>query len=255
MSYSKLHSSLVNSSLWAQPDSVRILFVTMLAICDKHGYVFGSKQGIGRIANIEIGDIDYAFSTLMLPDDDSSDLLRNPENQGKRIERIDGGWRLLNFEYYTQLRNADDRREQNRVSQAKFRESKKLTPVIKRHQPSPNVIAREPSKPISDVDVDADKNISEEKGEAGDLKARPRSQAEVEAFCLSISLPISDGTYFWNTQEAGGWTRNGKRIKDWKASIRAWKAGKYMPSQKAKSRADSLGTYVPLDPSEVYKDE
>src|SRR5256885_10281371 len=104
MSYSKLHSSLVNSSLWTETDEVRILFITLLAMCDRHGEVQGSRVGIERIANIiPDPDGDSPWEILMSPDSGSSDLMRNPDNEGRRIEEIPGGFKLLNFEYYRGL--------------------------------------------------------------------------------------------------------------------------------------------------------
>lgn len=127
MSYSKLHSSIVNSSLWTQADSVRVLFVTLLAIADREGYIYGSKIGLSRIANIKADDIDFSFSTLLLPDPDSCDLIRSPENEGKRLEEISGGFRLLNYEYYRGLRDDDERREQNKQAQKRFRDKQSAT--------------------------------------------------------------------------------------------------------------------------------
>ena len=124
MAYSKLHASIVNSSLWTEPDAVRLLFVTLLALADKDGMVYGSKNGISRLANIDPDESDSAWVALMSPDPDSSDTTRAPEHEGRRIEAIGGGFRLLNFQYYRDLRSDDDRREQNREAQARFRAKK-----------------------------------------------------------------------------------------------------------------------------------
>lgn len=121
MSYSKLHSSLVNSSLWTEPDAVRLLFITLLAMCDRDGVVYGSRLGLSRIAHISVDEIEEAWETLLDADPESSDRMRAPENEGRRIEEVSGGFRLLNFEYYRGLRNDDERREQNREAQARFK--------------------------------------------------------------------------------------------------------------------------------------
>lgn len=121
MAYSKLHSSIVNSSLWTAPDSARLLFVTLLAMCDRDGMVYGSKSGFSRLANIDPNEADDAWEILMSPDPESSDRMRSPDHEGRRVEEVPGGFCLLNFAYYRGLRNDDDRREQNRVAQAKFK--------------------------------------------------------------------------------------------------------------------------------------
>ena len=66
-------------------------------------------------------------------------------------------------------------------------------------------------------------------------KAKPRNQKEVEDFCKEIGLPKLDGEYFYFKWQAG----NGKTPKDWKATIRSWKAGGYCPSQKNSNQQQS----------------
>lgn len=65
------------------------------------------------------------------------------------------------------------------------------------------------------------------------------SQSEMEAFAIEIELPASDGEYFFHKMQSTDWKVGGKPIKDWKATIRAWKAGGYLPSQKQQPRNGS----------------
>ena len=125
MAYSKLHSSVVNSSLWCAPDPVRLLFITFLAICDADGCVYGSRGGIARQANIKYPQHPDPFDALMSPDMDSSDLKLHPENEGRRIIEIEGGFQIINYAFYRALRNSDDRKVQNREAQKRFRERHK----------------------------------------------------------------------------------------------------------------------------------
>lgn len=190
MSYSKLHSSLVNSSLWTENDEVRILFITLLAMCDRHGEVQGSRIGIERIANI-LPDPDGTnpWEVLMSPDKDSSDLMRNPENEGRRIEEIPGGFKLLNFEYYRGLRNEDDRREQNRVAQAKLRSRKsdKSAPVS---QALANISQRKPS-PSASASVSDSESGSEEKKEG--IKEKMNGLVDSEWIARLVNDPTYKG--------------------------------------------------------------
>lgn len=144
MAYSKLHASLVNSSLWCESDDVRLLFITMLALADRDGYVYGSRVGIVRQANITVTEKD-PFDHLMAPDPGSSDLLRNPENEGRRIEEIEGGFRIINYPYYRGLRNDDDRKIQNREAQRRHRKklsgSQPASATVSHGQPSPSASA------------------------------------------------------------------------------------------------------------------
>lgn len=62
--------------------------------------------------------------------------------------------------------------------------------------------------------------------------AKASNEKEVIEFCKSLKLPSSDGSYLWNKWEGNGWENGGKKIKDWKATIRSWKSADYLPSQK-----------------------
>jgi hypothetical protein len=55
---------------------------------------------------------------------------------------------------------------------------------------------------------------------------------EVVEFTRSIQLPDTDAHATFYKWEGNAWTNNGKPIKDWKATIRSWKAGGFLPSQK-----------------------
>jgi len=55
---------------------------------------------------------------------------------------------------------------------------------------------------------------------------------EVCLFCDELKLPPSDAEYFFNHWESNGWMNAGKPMKDWKGTIRAWKAAGHLPSQK-----------------------
>src|SRR5580765_4804640 len=156
MAYSKLYSSIVHSSLWTEPDHIRILFITLLAIADWEGYVYGSRNGLIRLANLDPDDCAQTdpFQALLDPDKDSSDLLRNPENEGRRIEAVPGGFKILNFLYYRGLRHDDDRREQNREAQQRFR-SKRASAKVSQHKPASAEVIQ--GKPISEAEAEAER--------------------------------------------------------------------------------------------------
>ena len=87
-------------------------------------------------------------------------------------------------------------------------------------------------------------------------KARPSSCQEVEDFCLTLSLPHSDGEAMWLKWQAKGYGK----IKDWKATIRQWKAFGYLPSQKQSRNGHKTSklpapTYPKLPPSREVSDE
>ncbi len=226
MMYSKLFSSLVHSSLWSEPDHIRLLFITLLALADRDGIIYGSRSGLERASMIDLDAAEECdpWIRLMGPDDDSSDLMRNPENEGRRIEEIPGGFRIINYTYYRSLRDAEDRKAQNREAQQRHREkvspSKPLSATVSRRKPAQSLS-------LSDS-LSACKN-----------KRRPKDLSEAVQYAKTKGISESDAEAFFDSQEAGGWTRNGEALKDWQASLRSWKANRWLPSQKQFSNGSS----------------
>jgi hypothetical protein len=82
----------------------------MLAMADRHGRVWASIPGLANRARIPVEDCRQAIYTFLSPDLDS----RTPDNEGRRIEAIDGGWRLLNHEKYRSIRDEETTKEAKR---------------------------------------------------------------------------------------------------------------------------------------------
>lgn len=82
-------------------------------------------------------------------------------------------------------------------------------------------------------DKDKDKDTKEEECEEKPIpKARASSAKEVSDFCLTVGLTANDGEWFFAGREGKGWKNKGDPIKDWKQTVRAWKAAGHFPSQK-----------------------
>lgn len=94
--YNKLFGTIVTSTVWQEPNSTRIVWITLLALADKHGEVQGSIPGLANVANVTIQEFEAALVTLQSPDRYS----RTKEHEGRRLEAVDGGWRLLNHAKY-----------------------------------------------------------------------------------------------------------------------------------------------------------
>ena len=96
MGFTKLDEGIVHSSIWSESYPTRLLWVTMLAMCDSKGFVASSRSGLIRAANITEGEFDISVAILEAPDEDS----RSPEFDGRRVEKRDGGWQVLNYQKY-----------------------------------------------------------------------------------------------------------------------------------------------------------
>lgn len=75
-------------------------------------------------------------------------------------------------------------------------------------------------------------------GKEEDKNKTRGTRLELEQFCRDNGLYPRDVEYLWNRWEGNGWQNANKPIKDWKATIRAWKAQQYLPSQKQQLASD-----------------
>lgn len=103
MTFAKLFSSITESTIWVAPDAHRICWITMLAMADRLGRVWGSVPGLANRARISVDDCRSALTSFLSPDPDS----RTKDNEGRRIEEIDGGWRLLNHAKFRAIRDEE----------------------------------------------------------------------------------------------------------------------------------------------------
>jgi hypothetical protein len=122
MSYTKLSSSILTSTLWMEDDATRIVWVTMLAMKDRHGEVMGSVPGLANIARVPVAACRAAIQKFLSPDPDS----RTSDYDGRRIEVIRGGWAVLNHAAYRDLDSDHDRKQRDAIRQQRCRAKKPL---------------------------------------------------------------------------------------------------------------------------------
>ena len=118
--FTKLFSSIIFSTVWQQPKDTKILWVTMLALADADGVVEASVPGLAVAAGITIDECRSSIVALESPDPDS----KNPDNEGRRIEKCEGGWLLLNYRYYRDKMTAEHRRAKTAERVRKHRDRK-----------------------------------------------------------------------------------------------------------------------------------
>lgn len=118
MSYTKLFNSIITSTIWTEDDKTRILWITMLALADKNGEVQASIPGLARVAGMSVADCEAAINKFLGPDPYS----RTPDDEGRRIEAIPGGFALLNHGKYREMASRDESIEANAERQRRYRE-------------------------------------------------------------------------------------------------------------------------------------
>lgn len=213
--YVKLFASLYQGTLRGKPDEI-LVFTNMLAHADLNGIVDMHWQAIADETGLPRDRVEAAILTLEMPDPES----RSPEMDGSRIVKMDGhrawGWAIVNYVKYRAIRSEDDRREQNRIAQEKWR-CKHYSNQSKQSKP-----------PSAHTEAEADTEATKER----EVDKPPRSLRkvnsfekptlmEIRAYCESIKASINPVT-FYNHYETVGWKVGKNMMKDWKAAIRGW---------------------------------
>ena len=100
-SWCPITDDLPDSSVWDEPYPVRVLWISMLALKNSQFVVLAdSAYKLARRANMKEQEVIDALNVLSSPD------IRRGEDQkfeGRRIEKVEGGWLILNGEKYRDL--------------------------------------------------------------------------------------------------------------------------------------------------------
>jgi len=116
--YNKLFTKILDSSIWLEDDSTRLIWLTFLAVMDQDGFAqFASVANLAYRARVPLVAAQQAVAKLEGPDPDSSD----PDHEGRRVERIAGGWMVLNAGKYRDLVTREIARERTRERVRKHR--------------------------------------------------------------------------------------------------------------------------------------
>ncbi len=157
--YAKLSSSIVFSTVWREPDTTRIVWITMLALADADGYVGASLPGLADAARVTLEACETALASFQAPDPYS----RTKTNEGRRIAEVDGGWKLLNYDLYRAGRDVESRRVQNRIAKRRQRGRARAADAL------------------TDADRAADALTDADKTRSQPMSAQAEAEAEAEA--------------------------------------------------------------------------
>jgi hypothetical protein len=132
MSFAKLDSGIVDSTLWMQPHDTLRVWIAMLAKADQAGIVRASVPSMAHLCMIDLERMREILAVLEAPDQDS----RTEAEEGRRLRKIEGGWEIVNYLKYRNHRDESVRREQQRQWDREHRGSR---PNAKARKPSPDV--------------------------------------------------------------------------------------------------------------------
>jgi hypothetical protein len=208
--YTKLFSSIVNSTIWREENHVRLVWITMLALADKNGLVEASIPGLADAARVTIKECENALDKLMSPDEYS----RSQENEGKRIAKEDGGWLLLNYVRYRGKLTQEKIREQNRIRQQRFRDKKRNVTVTHNGDVTP-INAQSESESESQSKA-SKKKTTKKKAVQLPQEWKPSNGHHELARKLGVNIE-------WEADQMRDWAiSKGESKKDWDAAFRNW---------------------------------
>ena len=181
--YAKVFTSLWNGSLRGERDA-QLVFIYLLCHANELGVVeiirdkIVDDTGVGRDGD-DSGAIHRAIELLEAADPHS----RSKDDNGRRIIPIDParnwGWKIVNYEFYRQIRNELERREQNRLAQqrwyAKYKQQQVSADLSK-----PKQVPASLSKP--------------NQSSATSAKAEEEAEVEVESFTAQAVQDSPRGT-------------------------------------------------------------
>jgi len=198
--YTKLFGSIVLSTIWREPNHIRIVWITMLALADKRGIVEGSVPGLADLCRVSVDECREGLEKLKAPDPDS----RTKAEQGRRILEIEGGWQLVNHAKYRAKLNQDERREYLRVKKQESRVNKR------RGLSTPS------TQPEAAPEAEASTTTTHHDGRPGSL------QAVLDRAAIT-GCPSAEAERFWHHYESSGWVdKNGNPVVNWQSKLAIW---------------------------------
>ncbi len=193
--YTKLFGSILHSTVWHTPGYVRLVWITMLAMCDRDGLVEASVPGLAIAARVERSECEEALRIFLAPDPDS----RTKDHEGRRIEEVDGGWLILNAASYRERQSKEEQNEKSRIrmERKRLRDAAKtkilarideatasdVTPVVTQSDAQSRLVtdgnasSREVRQAEAEADAKADANLSSL--EEREIRASERETAAV----------------------------------------------------------------------------
>jgi hypothetical protein len=176
--YNKLFSKILDSSTWLESHATRIVWFTFLAAMDQDGMCeFASPLNVAHRARVTPEEAEAALAILEAPDKYSSDT----DREGRRIERVAGGWIVLNARKYRAITTAADRREKTRERVRKHRARAHGEGDAPASDPSPAVdcnaesVTRNAPVTTSEAETTSEANEKKKAGAARGKSEKPPS--------------------------------------------------------------------------------
>ena len=135
MGWTPVFEQIVDSSVWREGDNVLRVFLTMLAKKRSDHVVYGSAFNIGSWAfpGRPTAEVDALEALRVLSSPDTR-RVEPQEFDGRRIQKVEGGWLVLNGAKYEQLMRDESRRIYKARKQREYRDKEES---LKKSRPLP----------------------------------------------------------------------------------------------------------------------
>jgi len=182
--FTKLVPEIIQSSIWNESSDIRIVWIAMLATKDQDGYVRGDAQTIARMANVPLESAITALDKFQQPDSNS----HTATDEGRRIEKADGGYMVINHDLYREIGMSESNREYWREKQRIHREKKQN--VNDKSKTSQRLVTDSSvSVSVSDTSIVLDKGVQ---GEKVEKTFKQLTNEEFVSQCQTLSDGILD---------------------------------------------------------------
>lgn len=174
--YNKLFSKIVTSSVWLCPTDHRIVWITFLALMDQDGFCqMASVANLAHTARVDLPAAAAAVKAFESPDPHGTDQ----DYEGRRIERVPGGWMVLNAAKYRALATAEQNRIATRERVRKHRAAHAVTVIVTGRNESVT-----PSEADAEATTETDRPLEGELIPARKTGKKPKTLDRAQAVAL-----------------------------------------------------------------------
>ena len=194
--YVKLFGSILDSSVWDEDHATRLVWITMLTMADQDGVVRAADSGIAHRARVSPAECAKAFKVLSEPDIES----KSQEYGGRRIERIEGGWLVLNYRKYREIRTEQQvrdalRQQRHRQKDRPPRDTSRDTPPVTTEAEADTEAGSKALLPAGETEISEKGPASVEHGSTVTRTngSRPRKYEDIKTHLAVVLAEVEEG--------------------------------------------------------------
>lgn len=197
--YTKLFGSIIDSTIWRESKETKIVWITLLAKCNRDGIVEASIPGLADAARVTIPECLSALEVLKKPDPYS----RTKEHDGRRVEDVDGGWKILNHAKYRGKFSKSDRLEYQAHWQRGYRQRLKDQAESSRTINNPQTPTEHPPTSTKKAFV-------------------PPTIDQLKAAAAPLGLPDTEIEKFFHFYSSNGWKVGKNKMQSLSHALAGW---------------------------------